>query len=168
LRSAAAARLAVPLDDGRTWRGRRLFGAHKTVGGLLAMPPAAACAFPLLAALIDASATSWAQALWPLSAAQLAWLGFACGLAFMLSELPNSMLKRQLDVGPGQLPARGWQRPFFALADRLDSTIGVLLVLTLLLGAGPGLWFWSIVLGPASHAGFSLWLHRAGIKERAL
>jgi hypothetical protein len=168
LRSATAKRWRAPLDCGLTLRGRRLFGANKTVGGLAVMPIAAAVAFPLLAGLLGATLPHWRSTLWPLSAAELALLGYASGLAFMLAELPNSLLKRQFDVAPGQLPAQPWLKPLCALADRLDSTIGVLLLLTVTVGATAYLWLWAIVLGPTLHAAFSAWLYRAGVKARAL
>ena len=170
LRTAWSRRFDQPLDGGARWRGRRVFGPNKTLRGLLAMPVAAALAFPALLLAIGSIAPPWVRQLWPLSATAYGGLGFACGVAFMLAELPNSLLKRQLGVAPGALPNQGWLRPLCAIVDRLDSTLGVLLLLTLLPGVGAtiGVWVWAILLGPVLHAGFSIWLHRSGVKSRAL
>jgi hypothetical protein len=54
-------------------------------------------------------------------------LGFALGVARMLSELPNSFLKRQLGIQSGQLAAGIWL-PAFYLLDRLDYLPGSWLV----------------------------------------
>lgn len=45
LRAAASRRLAVPLDGGLTFRGRRLLGDNKTVRGLAVFVPAAGASF---------------------------------------------------------------------------------------------------------------------------
>jgi len=159
LKSAWARRFAQPLDGGATFRGRRVFGANKQVRGLMMMPLAAALSFALLGTLLP---------LWDLSSAAYAGLGFACGLAFMLAELPNSFMKRQLDVPPGAAPAGGWRRALCLAVDRCDSTVGVLVVLTLLVPTPPATWLWALLLGPASHAAFSTWLYRERLKARPL
>jgi CDP-2,3-bis-(O-geranylgeranyl)-sn-glycerol synthase len=108
------------------------------------------------------------QGLWALSPLEYALLGFACGLAFMLAELPNSFLKRQFDVAPGALPVQPWLRPICALLDRVDSTLGVLLVATLIVPTPLATWGWALLFGTVSHALFSHWLYRVGEKSRSL
>src|SRR5437879_5351152 len=46
----ASKHFSLPLDGGCTFRGRRLFGANKTMRGFLMMAPAAAASFALVAA----------------------------------------------------------------------------------------------------------------------
>ena len=159
LKSPWARRFTQPLDGGATFRGRRILGANKQVRGLVMMPLASAASFALLGALFPP---------WDLSPAAYAGLGFACGLAFMLAELPNSFLKRQLDVAPGEAPPRGWRRALCLTLDRCDSTLGVLLVLSLLVPTAPATWLWALALGVASHAAFSAWLYRERLKARPL
>jgi hypothetical protein len=90
-------RLKRPLDAGRTWRGRRLFGDNKTWRGALAMTLG-----PLLATLLLWQLPAWQDHL-PGDARDAGpWLvGLLVGLGVVIGELPNSMLKRQLDVAPG-------------------------------------------------------------------
>jgi CDP-2,3-bis-(O-geranylgeranyl)-sn-glycerol synthase len=168
LRSAAARRLAWPLDGGLTVRGRRLFGANKRVRGFVVMPPAAAASFAALGALRDTAPAWVARGTWVLDVGQYALLGFACGLAFMLAELPNSFLKRQFDIAPGMTGDRPLPRAVFLILDRCDSVLGVLIAASLLVPMHAATWLWVLVLGPGVHAGFSVLLHRCGVKARAL
>src|SRR5688572_3739635 len=74
--------LAIPLDGGRTWRGRRVFGANKTLRGFVVMVPASAAAFVVLASTIDAASAG----LWPLSERAYAALGAWAAIGFMAGE----------------------------------------------------------------------------------
>jgi CDP-2,3-bis-(O-geranylgeranyl)-sn-glycerol synthase len=86
----------------------------------------------------------------------------------MLAELPNSFVKRQLGVPPGQAPSQPWLRPVILVVDRLDSVLGVLLALSLLVPVPIATWFWVLGLGSAIHGAFSIVMWRVGIKVRAL
>src|SRR5438874_13191728 len=148
-------RFAIPLDAGRTVYGRRLFGANKTIRGFLMMVPATAWCFAVLAALL-ARLPSGLAGLWPLSPGTYAFIGFWAGLGFMAGELPNSFIKRQLDVAPGQ-PADGrCLRPLFFLVDRLDSTLGMLLALAIVVPVPGRTWMYVVASGPLVHLTFSV------------
>jgi len=168
LKTAGSRRLSQPLDGGVTFRGRRLFGANKMLRGLVMMPLASSLAFAFLGGCREAYPTWLALGLWNLGAAGYAALGFACGLAFIVAELPNSFLKRQLGVEPGAEPRQGWLRPICLVLDRSDSTLGVLAVATLLVPVSATTWIWMLLLGPLSHAAFRQWMYRALLKPRAL
>lgn len=168
LRSALSRRFGWPIDRGMTLRGRRLFGNNKRVCGFIVLPPTAALSFMLLGGSRNLLPDSFALNLWPLTAWQFAGLGLACGLAFMVAELPNSFLKRQLGIDPGQAPTQPWLRPLVFLLDRYDSVLGVLIVLSLLVPVPIATWFWVLVVGPLVHAVFSITMHGLGIKVRAL
>jgi CDP-2,3-bis-(O-geranylgeranyl)-sn-glycerol synthase len=163
LSSARSRRFDVPIDGGRTWRGRRLFGDNKTLRGFVVMVPATAASFALVAAAWPGAA---AGALWPLSLAGYASLGAWAGVGFMAGELPNSFIKRQLDIAPGA-PARGrWLHPLFAMIDRCDSVVGAMAFLA---GAVPvPLLCWAVValVGPVLHGCFSAVVFGLGGKAR--
>lgn len=168
LKSAAARRLTQPVDASLTLRGRRVFGDNKMLRGFVAMPIAGAAIFALLGAY-RAAAPAWlASGMWSMSAAEYGVLGFVCGLAFMVAELPNSFLKRQLDIAPGMPAAHPVLRTLFLVVDRLDSVLGVLIAASLLVPLQAATWLWVLVLGPGVHAVFSAILHRVGVKARAL
>ena len=73
--SALARRLAIPLDGGLCWRGRRIFGEHKTVRGFVAIVPAAALAFALIGAWRDLLPATWAAGVWELPPLRMLALG---------------------------------------------------------------------------------------------
>ena len=168
LRTALSRRFSWPVDGGLRLRGRRLFGDNKRVCGFMVLPPIAALTFMLIGGSREVLPAFFGDGLWALSALQYAGLGRVCGFAFMLAELPNSFIKRQLDVSPGQAPDQPWLRPVILLVDRLDSVLGVLLALSLLVPVSLATWFWVLAFGPALHGAFSIVMHGLGIKARAL
>ena len=95
------------------------------------------------------------------------WLGVAAGFGFMLGELPNSFLKRQLGIPPGEAPKEGLARPFFLLADRLDSIVGLLTAVSLAVPTPAVTWGVVLVIGPGIHYAFSHLLFVVGVKARS-
>jgi hypothetical protein len=168
LRSSLSTSFRAPVDFNLTFRGRPIFGANKMWRGFVVMPPAAALSFWILGSLQDSS-PAWLEAgMWKLPPERYVLLGFASGLAFMLAELPNSFAKRQLGVTPGMAPRdRGLAAAFF-IVDRVDSVLGVLLVLTLMVPVAPQTWAWVLSIGPGVHWLFSAWLYRLKVKARPL
>ena len=155
---------AVPLDGGLTFRGRRLFGDNKTLRGLIVMVPAGAVALPISAFVFSHILPS-PTGLWPLTMGGYAVLGAWSALGFMLGELPNSFLKRQLDIAPGTASTgRGlaWQ----LTADRLDSGIGLLLAASLVVHVPWATWAIVLSIGPIFHWSFSVLMFQLGIKPR--
>src|SRR5262249_42595226 len=105
---------------------------------------------------------------WPLTALQYAGLGAIAGLGFMLGELPNSFMKRQLGIAPGQAPDSAAARVACFLIDHTDSIFGMLITLRLLV---PVPWLtWIVVLGAGAcvHATFSIAMFYLRIKARPL
>lgn len=166
LRNPCSRRFATPIDRGASWRGRRIFGDNKTWSGLMAMPLAAAMVFALVAQFREYLPARLAAGIWSRSASELALVGLACGLAFMLAELPNSFLKRQLGIGPGAVAQRMVLRVLFLFIDRIDSTLGVLVVLSVLLPVHGMTWVWALLLGICLHWIFSYWLFLLRLKGR--
>jgi len=163
LSAPMARRFDTPLDGRRTWRGRRLLGDNKTGRGFIVMVPATAAAFALVAAAWPGGT---AGGLWPLSSVEYLLLGAWAGLGFMVGELPNSFLKRQLDVEPGAAATGRFLGPLFALTDRLDSVIGAMVALACAVSVPPGTWLLVAVAGPALHGIFSAAIFHLGGKAR--
>lgn len=57
-------------------------------------------------------------------------LGFFLGLAYVALELPNSFIKRKLNIKAGETSAN--KNYFFMLIDKMDSAFGVTLIYYLL------------------------------------
>ena len=92
--------------------------------------------------------------------------GLVGGLGFMLGELPNSFVKRQLDVAPGGAPRGRLAATACFLADRLDSILGLLLAVHLTFGLPAGTWLVVLLAGPVVHWLFNVLLWRRGFKAR--
>ena len=167
LRTALSRRLMMPLDGGLRFRGRRVFGDNKTVRGFVVMVPAAALAFAGLTAALSFSNPDAVAGLWPLSIAGYGALGALAGLGFMAGELPNSFVKRQLDVAPGSAP-RGWTLGVICfVVDRVDSILGALIAVSVVVPTPPMMWAYVLLIGPGIHRVFSALLYRLGVKARA-
>lgn len=160
--SPVSQKCAWPLDLGRQLRGRRIFGDHKTVSGFVVFVPLACAAFFSLRQLIFAFDLELADAIWGLTPGGYALLGLLAGLGFMLGELPNSFIKRQLGIAPGGMATGPTGRVLQGFADRLDSTIGMLLAMSLLVEIPWQMWLYLIMAGPAVHFVFSTLLARLG------
>ena len=128
--------LKRPIDGGGCASdGRRWLGANKTWKGFLGMVACSA----LWALLIDAAVAMFlflggaGLPRAPLSGPLGAGLGGALfGLAYVLAELPNSFIKRRLDIAPGA-NARGWCGALFIVIDQVDSVLGCLLAAMLVM-----------------------------------
>ena len=131
-------RFDAPLDGGRLWfDGQPVFGASKTIRGLIAS--VTACAFS--AAVLGL----------PIG------VGAAAGAAAMAGDLLSSFLKRRLQIAPSgravaldQIPEA--LLPALVLASPLQLSIADIIIVTLAFwGAGVGL---------------SPLLHRLGLRDR--
>ena len=160
-------RLAIPLDGGRMFRGRPILGENKTLRGFVVMIPAASLAFAVVAALISLPQGMPPATLWQLTPAEYAALGAWAGFGFMAGELPNSFIKRQFDILPGQAPSSGLTRAICFTFDRIDSIVGMLAAVTVAVHTPWMTWLWVLALGPSIHLLFSWWLFRMGVKGRA-
>jgi hypothetical protein len=87
-------------------------------------------------------------------------------LGYLLGELPNSFIKRQLSIDPGEAAAAPLQRRVFLVLDQIDSAFGVLLALSL---CSPITWQFCLVLllvGAAVHLMFNVLPFALGVKKR--
>src|SRR5215813_2470572 len=156
LRTPASRRLLLPIDGGARFRGKRVFGDNKTVRGFVVMVPAAAASFALFHALVSRAAPAIAADLWRLDTAGYAALGAWAGLGFMLGELPNSFVKRQLDVAPGMAPPGRVGTMVTFVVDRVDSILGMLIAISLAVPTPWMTWAYVLIIGPGIHLGFSV------------
>jgi hypothetical protein len=112
--------LKHPIDGGRQWRGRRLLGDNKTWRGAMAMIIGAA-----LAALVLWQ-WPWFRSRLPSEIQRAGVVTYATllSLGATLAELPNSFLKRQLDIAPGR-QRRSVLGVLLAIFDQGDFVFGI-------------------------------------------
>ena len=146
-------RLRQPLDFGRSYKGKRIFGDHKTWRGFTIN-----VVFCCLGTFIQA----WLQVMAYLPP----WLflldyrnnalltGILLGLGMTVGELPNSFLKRRFEIPPGE-SREGVLGIAFFIYDQVDLTIGIWVFLFFLIR--PSLWLvlWSLLLTLALHLSVS-------------
>jgi hypothetical protein len=154
--------LRRPIDRGRTWRGRRLFGENKTYRGVVAVALGTAVGFQ-----VEFLFPRWTPE--PLSVLPgwgIVLFGLGFGAAAMLSELPNSLLKRQLGIGPGKT-ARGPAGALFFVLDQVDVLVGAWLVAALFVPPTPRRVFYSFAFVFVVHQLISVAGHKLGMRATA-
>jgi hypothetical protein len=127
------------------------FGRNKTWRGFLFVPVTNAIVLTVLSGIIQPQ----------LEMPSL--LGFVLGLAYMISELPNSFIKRRLGLPPGD--NRGKFRLAFSIVDKTDSAIGVVISYVLLGYTSWQMGLWLLMLAIMCHIVVSGLLVAFGIKS---
>jgi CDP-archaeol synthase len=145
--------LKKPLDFRLSFRGKRLLGENKTWRGL---------AIQIICCTLGGVIQGWLQKqgfiphwLPFLDYTELGPLiGLLLGLGMTLGELPNSFLKRQFDIPPGQRK-RGIAGALFLVLDQVDLTLGIWFFFFLLVNPALLLVVWSLVLTLVLHLSVS-------------
>lgn len=145
----------VPMDGTRTLAdGKRMFGDNKTwigFGGMIFFCAlfqvlwGGACRllFPEQNLLYIQNLNHWSFNL---------LVGFLFGFAYMICELPNSLVKRRLDIREGKTGS-GWLGILFFVIDQIDSLLGVMLVLALFYPLAMWEYWLFIAVGAFTHVG---------------
>jgi len=120
--------LVHAVDGGAEFRGKRVFGANKTWRGIAAMALGTALGSAIQAIWLHNYESVRALELFDYSLSKALPVGLLMGLACGLSELPNSFIKRQLDIAPGAT-ASGWINAIFYILDQVDFLVGIWIVL---------------------------------------
>lgn len=136
LRQGWLALLARPIDGDRKLRGRPLFGHSKTWRGPVAVAAGAGAVYALQRHVLHAVPPVAALELVDYGAMPGAWFGALAGFVAELFELPNSFVKRRLDIAPGGT-ARGGRGAVFFLWDQLDVLVGFWLVFAFAVAPNP-------------------------------
>jgi hypothetical protein len=98
------------------------FGANKKWRGLVSLPLAMVISVYLLH-FVETNLSLLPQDFILFSDFNLLEFGLLAGFIFNLSELPNSFIKRRLDIPPGDESNK-----IFYFVDHMDSTYGLLLL----------------------------------------
>lgn len=126
--------LKYPLDMNATFRGKRLFGENKTLRGLL-MHLVFSIIGTYISGLIQDRFLVETKVFADLRADFLL-IGSILGFGMTLGELPNSFLKRQLNIQPGTRP-KGNKGIFFFFLDQVDMVFGIWLFLPFFVRPSP-------------------------------
>jgi CDP-diacylglycerol--serine O-phosphatidyltransferase len=139
------------------------FGENKTWRGVLVMPLLTIVGVTLALKIEQSSSPDYAVGF---ARESVVWVGLALGLAYILSELPNSFIKRRMGVEPGKLPND--KRLWFALGDQGDSAIGCVFVYWLFFGIEWPVALTFLILGTGLHLFFNVALYWVGLRKNPL
>ena len=160
--------LSRPIDGGKCLGdGRRIFGDNKTWKGI-----AGYLILNILFAVIWGFVCS-GSAMKELDFFYLGHentisynilVGLLLGLGYSLFELPNSFLKRRLDIKPGKTISGFW-KVFFIFLDQADSVFGVALVVWIFYDIGIILYLGFVLVGAATHLILNMLLYFAHLRK---
>ncbi|NLG02623.1 MAG: CDP-archaeol synthase, partial [Clostridia bacterium] len=91
-------------------------------------------------------------------------LGLLLGLGYSLFELPNSFLKRRLDIIPGK-PTTGIKKYFFVFLDQADSVFGCCLVVCLFDQMSFAFYLLYVLVGALTHIIVNMLLYAAKLRK---
>lgn len=132
----------APVDFGRSFCGKRIFGDHKTYRGLLAGVIAGALTFEIQVSLARNVESLSDLSITDESALGVALWGALLGLGALTGDLLKSFVKRQFRIAPG--------KPWFPW-DQIDWIVGTLAVLRLLTPIPFTIAIFALVLGLLMH-----------------
>ncbi|MCD5003111.1 CDP-archaeol synthase [Enterococcus saccharolyticus] len=150
-----ARRFTIPMDGGKTLSdGKRLFGENKTWKGFIGMMILGSLSQIIwgLCLTIVPSLEQYNlfyaayKNVWQTNS----WIGLLLGFAYVLFELPNSFMKRRLDIRPGKTAENRWKW-LFVFIDQADSLLGCALVVALLVPITWQQFLGIILVGSGTH-----------------
>ena len=164
-------KLNVPIDRGKCLKdGKRILGDHKTVKGFIGY---------MLIGLI-------CNAIWGIICSIIPYLeahnflyvnyqntlpynilmGQIIGFAYAFFELPNSFIKRRLDISPGStLQSKKILKYIFLIIDQCDSIIGCVLVVWAVYPLGIANYILYVILGLITHMVFNVLLYILKVRK---
>lgn len=148
--------------------GKRLFGTNKTWEGLVVMPVITMLVQLLWGRICLKCNLSGMNALYNVyenTAAFNLCAGYFFGLFYILFELPNSFIKRRLDIPEGKTVSGVKGRIFFVV-DQIDSMFGVMLVLYILSDISVLQYWIYVLLGGFTHLAVNVLLYKTGIRRK--
>lgn len=135
----------------------QMFGKNKTYRGFVVVP--------LLSTFFMLLATQTPSTI-PFEHVSIPLLGMLIGFAYVLFELPNSFIKRRLNIPPGKTPKKF--SLFFIFLDHTDSSIGCLLVCKIFLNVSWKLILITYLLGVVIHLTVNFILYLLKIRKNPL
>ena len=85
-------------------------------------------------------------------------IGFLFGFTYMICELPNSFIKRRINIIPGKTD-KGIKGVIFFVIDQIDSLIGVFFVLMSFNGMSLSRYLLYLFIGALTHIGINFLLY---------
>ena len=116
--------LTYPLDHNLSFRGKRIFGKNKTYRGVIIMILASVFFSFLYLYGVRNSVGMEEYNLLDFAKYSYVFYGILFGLGYVIGELPNSFMKRQMDVESGKAT-----NAFMIIFDQIDSVLVIMFLL---------------------------------------
>lgn len=160
---------AKPMDGGKELKdGKRIFGNNKTWLGFLTMIGCSIVThvvWGLICRLFtDMQNMNQLYLCYENTLLYNIIVGAIMGAAYMIFELPNSFIKRRLDIPDGKTE-RGLKGKLFFVIDQLDSMFGVILVLAVASKISLLQYINYVLLGGLTHICVNLVLYKLKIRR---
>ena len=160
---------AKPMDGGKELKdGKRIFGNNKTWLGFLTMIGCSIVThvvWGLICRLFtDMQNMNQLYLCYENTLLYNIIVGAIMGAAYMIFELPNSFIKRRLDIPDGKTE-RGLKGKLFFVIDQLDSMFGVILVLAVASKISLLQYINYVLLGGLTHICVNLILYKLRIRR---
>ena len=160
--------LKKPMDMGRNFTdGRRIFGDNKTWKGFLGYLVFNTIFSVIWGLLCSTAGIDHLNFFYVDHDNTLLFnilTGFLIGCGYALFELPNSFLKRRLDITPGKTISGFWKF-FFVFLDQADSVFGCALVVWLFYDLGIVLYLAYVLVGALTHIILNVLLYMAKLRK---
>ena len=156
-----------PIDRGKTLNGKRIFGDNKTYIGFVSMIFFCTIFQVLFGILCNVFNLNQYNDLYNVRENTIILnliFGFLTGFVYMISELPNSFIKRRLDIKPGKT-ASGIKGTLFFVIDQIDSLIGVMFLIFLFSDFSIARYFLYLLVGALTHIIINLILYTVKIRK---
>jgi CDP-diglyceride synthetase len=160
---------AKPIDNNKYFfDGKRIFGDNKTWKGFFGMIVFAISSTVIWGLVCGKipylNAHNYLYRNYDNSVIYNAVIGFLLGLAYAICELPNSFLKRRIDILPGKT-AKGLKSILFVLLDQADSIFGCVLVIVFLYKMSVMFYFTYVCVGAVTHIIINMLLYLAKLRK---
>lgn len=158
-----------PIDGGvYMWDGRRLFGDNKTWKGLVGMIFGGAFLTAFWGLLCGTNpfftTHNYIYVTRENTIMYNVLIGVFFGLAYALFELPNSFMKRRMDIKPGKTTS-GLKKVLFIFMDQADSIFGCVLVVCFVYSMSVQFYFMYVLVGALTHIILNMLLYLVKLRK---
>ena len=157
-----------PIDNHRNWKdGKRIFGDNKTWIGFISMIVISIIIHVIVGACIDMLHINHMSELYLLCDNTVLYnliFGLLAGFLYMIAELPNSFIKRRLDIASGKTD-KGIKGVIFFIIDQIDSLVGIAFLFCIIAKISVWKAVQYIILGAITHIGINLVLYALKIRK---
>ncbi len=151
----------------RLWDGKRLFGDNKTYIGFLSMVIFVVLyqvLWGLICNILNINGLNTWYKLHQNKLDKNIVIGLYTGIIYMLCELPNSFVKRRLDIPDGKT-VEGLKGAVFFIIDQIDSLIGVFIYLAVYSNLSYNDYLLYVFIGGVTHITINIVLHRLKVRK---